>query len=77
MMVGAQVRLVFFLKKILPSMVSMILMLVFSHDQLVMIADRLIKEADKEEKNRVNFLEFQEAVDEVDIEGKMAFISFY
>lgn len=58
-------------------MVSMILMLVFSHDQLVMIADRLIKEADKEEKNRVNFLEFQEAVDEVDIEGKMAFISFY
>ena len=48
-----------------------------SHDQLVMIAERLIQEADKNSKGTVDFEEFMEAVTEVDIEGKMAFITFY
>ena len=50
---------------------------IFSHEQLVMISDRLISEADKNEKGFVTFEEFHEAVSEVDIEGKMAFVSFY
>ena len=48
----------------------------FSHDQLVMIADRIVNEADKTEDGSICFEEFQEALADLDFEGKMAFVSF-
>ena len=50
--------------------------LLFSHDQLVMIADRIVNEADKTEDGSICFEEFQEALSDLDFEGKMAFVSF-
>lgn len=47
-----------------------------SHDQLVMIADRIVNEADKTEDGSICFEEFQEALADLDFEGKMAFVSF-
>ena len=51
--------------------------LYFSHEQLEMIAERSIKEADKQGRGYMVFEEFEEAIKEVDIEGEMAFVSFY
>ena len=48
-----------------------------SHEQLEMIAERSIKEADKQGRGYMVFEEFEEAIKEVDIEGEMAFVSFY
>lgn len=42
-----------------------------------MIADRVIVEADKSKTGSITFEEFQEACHEIDVEGKMAFVSFY
>ena len=52
-------------------------MIYFSHEQLEMIAERSIKEADKQGRGYMVFEEFEEAIKEVDIEGEMAFVSFY
>jgi hypothetical protein len=44
---------------------------------LVHIADRLIIEADKTQEGFVTFKEFRDATSDIDMEGKMAFVSFY
>jgi Ca2+-binding EF-hand superfamily protein len=41
-----------------------------------MIADRIVNEADKTEDGSICFEEFQEALADLDFEGKMAFVSF-
>ena len=49
----------------------------FSQEQLEMIADRLIKEADQDGHGYMKFEEFEKAINDIDVEGKMAFVSFY
>jgi len=48
-----------------------------SQEQLEMIADRLIKEADQDGHGYMKFEEFEKAINDIDVEGKMAFVSFY
>jgi len=48
-----------------------------SQDQLVMMANRIAKEADKTGDGIICFEEFQEAVAGLDFEGKMAFRTFF
>ena len=52
-------------------------MICFSQEQLEMIADRLIKEADQDGHGYMKFEEFEKAINDIDVEGKMAFVSFY
>ena len=49
---------------------------VFSHDQLALIVDRIVSEADKDNDGCINFEEYKKAIDKLDIEEKMAFIGF-
>ena len=49
----------------------------YSSEQLEMIAERSIKEADKDGQGYIVFEEFEEAINEIDVEGEMAFVSFY
>ena len=48
----------------------------FSHDQLESISEKVIKEADNAGSGYITFEEFFEAIKELDISGKMAFVSF-
>ena len=48
-----------------------------SHDQLDHISEKVIKEADHAGSGFITFEEFFEAIKELDIAGKMAFVSFY
>lgn len=43
---------------------------------MVKIVDRVIQEADEDCDGRISFEEFQKAVENLDIETKMAFIHF-
>ena len=54
-----------------------VFLLYFSQDQLVMMANRIAKEADKTGDGIICFEEFQEAVAGLDFEGKMAFRTFF
>ena len=50
--------------------------LFFSQDQLESISNRLFREADENEDGHMTFEEFYEAISEIEIEKKMAFVSF-
>ncbi len=45
-------------------------------DQLHQIAERIVREADKDGDGTVTLAEFEEATKELDVEGRMSFISF-
>lgn len=47
-----------------------------SQDQLESISNRLFREADENEDGHMTFEEFYEAISEIEIEKKMAFVSF-
>ena len=49
----------------------------FSHDQLDHISEKVIEEADHAGSGYMTFEEFYDAIKELDIAGKMAFVSFY
>jgi len=53
-----------------------IVIFIFSHSQLLNIVDRVIKEADENCDEMISFEEFQKAVQDLDIETKMAFVVF-
>lgn len=52
------------------------LLILLSHEQLDHIASRAIKEFDKDNDGFISFEEFLEAVSDLDIESKMAFVGF-
>lgn len=48
----------------------------FRHAQLLSIVDRVIQEADENCDGLISFEEFQKAVENLNIETKMAFVVF-
>jgi len=45
-------------------------------EQIVYIVDRVVAEADKDGDGVISFQEFKDAVGDLDIEAKMAFVGF-
>ena len=45
-------------------------------EQIALIVDRVVSEADKDNDGFINFEEFKDAINKLNVEEKMAFIGF-
>ena len=48
----------------------------YRQEQLALIVDRVVSEADKDNDGFINFEEFKNAINKLNVEEKMAFVGF-